>query len=1438
VIEDQPVVDQVVTAEPVENRRLMSTRLRRRPRMERPVLRASRDLRPADGWVPPEIGGLQNRYGSSLLDEFVLGHSTSDVLTELVQNEFDAEGTRLDVALGRSALRVTGNGKVIDAKGWKRLSVVLGTGETVGPDGLVETVPPKANGLGSKNFGLRSLFLFGDRVHIRSGGKLTVKDRFAGSPPRPLADPTSRNRSGVLIDVPFRDRPTGRLGPFTVEREREMLDTLLDNLQHTVVKLAQPGSRRNLTTVVVTSERCDRRIAWTQAAERVTVHQSGVTAVQRTVRVQDSASGGIGRGSMVLTEIEFLTAVPSPGQHTGVDIPSYFQASAGRMRLGVSVRLQRGRIDLGQPGLFYYPLGLRHGFSGTAVSVNAPFLLDQDRTRVVASDWNKWLLEQAADLTIALLTGDWRVRFGAAAFLALKPLSTPSHPRYMERLAERLKKDACWPTRATGADGRPILQPAGQIVVPERREFDGFLSAQQYLNDSLVDHKTGDAVQALARGHGALAFGLNSLIRLRCAGEKADTLATQLDGQANYYYSNYEVYLRDVDRQRQFAAALEAVRPRLTDKHRLDLRNSPATLAADGSLHAPKDLLRVDPSLGDACPVPPSRRLHPALLAFKAIADRCEPFEEVRWATDLAQRVKDGAADADEREALSRYVLSKRGQLRRSVIAALRDAPILRDHRGAWVVPADITSRRTPGAADLEPVLHFPHPDYAEDRALESRFRFRRRLAGPDLIAMARFVAEHPERAEAFEVILRRRRALLTGSVLATLADIPFLRSSAGGLDAPRNLYLRNAVTVASLGGHATFVVGSRLELYRALSCSERPRPADIVAHLSRLAQDGRPPARPEIVYPALVSALRSEGTAPTMHKMTGIVWTERGYRSPDEILVGSRFPRSLLAAVPHVRGPDRLVDALQALGAHAQPLPHHWRALFTWFGQQYRQTGGPVTEDERAALRDAYRRRGRAGLPEGVGSDVRCLLGRDRRVYSRADVAGARFVINDDPVLADAITEQGARLAFADTAEASQELFSALNVPLLTAVVGQPEPRIGEERGAPPWFKPAQALERLHSEDFASALAAIGRAHARANSTVGIVSASAVARRLARIRDVVFVQDLELIYRVSRAPVVVRKEVWLGDARISLVWVGSRRDLDQLLAQGLAQILTAAAGEQQRLADAIYCLLTCRTSAEMATYLRRRGIPWEPPSNDVVDVDDEGQTEQREASDASEAAALVTELARRVIERAASGQPAGDQRLTSQHQPEHTHEAPPASLPPLEAVTLQPLAASVTWAPPERRGTRSGGGRWGWSPRTQSDVDRDEAVGLQAEALVYRAERARVRVLGFDEARVVWTAEHDRTADHDIRSVDEDGTDLWIEVKSTTGRDGRFEWSVAEFEKAVREGKRYELWRVYDAGTTTPTYKRFRDPMSLVRAEKIKMDIASFWAEVEPMDA
>jgi hypothetical protein len=60
------------------------------------------------------------------------------------------------VTFGKSSLAVFENGPPIDAKGWSRLDVILGNGIVVGGEsgGVVE---PKENGIGSKNFGLRSL---------------------------------------------------------------------------------------------------------------------------------------------------------------------------------------------------------------------------------------------------------------------------------------------------------------------------------------------------------------------------------------------------------------------------------------------------------------------------------------------------------------------------------------------------------------------------------------------------------------------------------------------------------------------------------------------------------------------------------------------------------------------------------------------------------------------------------------------------------------------------------------------------------------------------------------------------------------------------------------------------------------------------------------------------------------------------------------------------------------------------------------------------------------------------------------------------------------------------------------------------------------------------------------------------------------------------------
>ena len=53
------------------------------------------------------------------------------------------------------------------------------------------------------------------------------------------------------------------------------------------------------------------------------------------------------------------------------------------------------------------------------------------------------------------------------------------------------------------------------------------------------------------------------------------------------------------------------------------------------------------------------------------------------------------------------------------------------------------------------------------------------------------------------------------------------------------------------------------------------------------------------------------------------------------------------------------------------------------------------------------YRRLGRAGLPAGISSGTRCLLSNQGTLHSPDEAAAGRFVVNDDPALAEAIARQ-----------------------------------------------------------------------------------------------------------------------------------------------------------------------------------------------------------------------------------------------------------------------------------------------------------------------------------------------------------------------------------------------------------------------------------------------
>ena len=337
-------------------------------------------------WQPPILTkGFKPRIASSIVEEFVAGHDASDVLRELVQNEFDARGTQVSVTFGTDGLTVIGNGCPINSKGWSRLDVILGTGKIIGGDGD-GSVEPKENSIGSKNFGLRSLFLFGNRIYVRSNGRMAVLD-LPTLGPQQIKDADSRGRSGAYVHVPYRTEQFQSLPAFTVEREQKALDHIQSGLLSTLVKLALPGARPGIRALTLVSERTGREFNWRQKADSLKCKVKGVSAVRRVGRLSSSHPTDAERvGAQTFEEIEFCRSTTIPGEHADIPYPSYYRASDSSLRVCVSVPIRRGRIDCSHRGQFYYPLQTSQGFTGVAISVSAPFKLDADRTSLLGSN--------------------------------------------------------------------------------------------------------------------------------------------------------------------------------------------------------------------------------------------------------------------------------------------------------------------------------------------------------------------------------------------------------------------------------------------------------------------------------------------------------------------------------------------------------------------------------------------------------------------------------------------------------------------------------------------------------------------------------------------------------------------------------------------------------------------------------------------------------------------------------------------------------------------------------------------------------------------------------------------------------------------------------------------------------------------------------------------
>ena len=385
----------------------------------------------------------------------------------------------------------------------------------------------------------------------------------------------------------------------------------------------------------------------------------------------------------------------------------------------------------------------------------------------------------------------------------------------------------------------------------------------------------------------------------------------------------------------------------------------------------------------------------------------------------------------------------------------------------------------------------------------------------------------------------------------------------------------------------------------------------------------------------------------------------------------------------------------------------------------------------------------------------------------------------------------------------------------------------VGDRRSNPPWFQESRELDRLRQPEFASAVHAV----ATAAGSHTVATERQLRRRLREIAHIIFVAELKDLYRIGPSKLDVPSDVAIDGDRIALRFIRGRAELYGLLARAVASMAEATVALQQPLTDSVFRLMMSDSPADLERYLIQRGIAWTAEKPELSD--DESTDDEESDSRAQVAEALKEKLLQ--PSPSPSGAERTDQHVSGNGDEPRQPEARSRTLPPLEDVSMSE-ATATDWTPDERERTGNGGGGGGWRPRSPAEQEQDQLIGARGEELVYREELDRVRALGYPETRVIWTSRSNPAADYDILSVADDGGDLWLEVKSTTGRHGHFDWPRAEFERALRTRERYILCRVYEAHSAKPTLRREQDPVAKLLGGAMRLDIASLAAEVAPL--
>ena len=274
--------------------------------------------------------------------QYLGGLRREDIITELIQNELDADSTHTRIVFDVTGFSCEGNGSAIDEDGWTRLSFIRGAGHQA---------PRKRNRIGVKNHGLKTYFTLGDEILLLSAGMLFKQTLYCDGPdslPRPgtferpirdLDAPTV----GCRVRVPYRTRllatSVGEPLEFAVPAA-EMIETLFEDACKDIpgrfIGAICPGVRERYRIEI--SHHLRGKVTYHFRCSPAKDLRGGGRLFTRTCTVSGDTSNF--PPSLREKAFDFVVQLPIGSAH---EIPQFYQAHRGFEQRLPGVLLQRER---------------------------------------------------------------------------------------------------------------------------------------------------------------------------------------------------------------------------------------------------------------------------------------------------------------------------------------------------------------------------------------------------------------------------------------------------------------------------------------------------------------------------------------------------------------------------------------------------------------------------------------------------------------------------------------------------------------------------------------------------------------------------------------------------------------------------------------------------------------------------------------------------------------------------------------------------------------------------------------------------------------------------------------------------------------------------------------------------------------------------------------